>query len=185
MKWRRDRFRFGHSFMLSHGPGTFTPYRSPLPSSLGSVRIGGERRTIGSAAHSPKREDSIPLLGARAGRAHPRRTPWQERFQVCPSRAYNSCAIRARRTLPPTCSPACRAPTGRPSSPAGPCACPSSIMPNLVASRSPGPPWWMRRARRAPPQCAAPEYSVLLFVRADDRRSAAARRALVPLAAEN
>ena len=40
-------------------------------------------------------------------------------------------------------------------------------------------PWWIRRARRAPTQCAAPECSVLLFVRAVDRRSAAARRALV------
>ena len=48
-----------------------------------------------------------------------------------------------------------------------------------LASRSPGPPWWIRRTRRAPPQCAAPECSVLLFIRAADRRSAAARRALV------
>ena len=76
--------------------------------------------------HIPRRgRDSISLLAPRAGgRAHQ-----QERFQVCPSRAYNSCAIRARRTLPPTCSPsqACRAPAGRPSSPAGPCVCVSTI----------------------------------------------------------
>ena len=41
-----------------------------------------------------------------------------------------------------------------------------------------GPPWWIRRARRAPPQCASPRV-FCAAVYAAGRRSAAARAALV------
>ena len=168
------------------------------PSRLGWRSRVGSPSAPGGAELSPKDPEKYfcELLpdSARGTFPEPGRTPFHSfprtparacahSGMVCPSRAYNSCAIRARRTLPPTCSPACRAPAGRATVPAGPCVCicPSSIMPNL-ASRSPGPPWWIRRTRRSPPQCAAPECSELLFVRAADRRSTAARPALVPLA---
>ena len=162
------------------------------------------------------------------------------RFQVCPSRAYNSCAVRASLPLP-TRSPAAPRPAvdrARPSRAHAPptivvhrakpcidgfarsqtamvdpqsaarpatacsfgsflCCCSCRRPPfrrrapragqqrNLLARWHPtlytphyslhvGPPWWIRRARRAPPQCAAPGV-FCAAVCAAGRRSAGVR----------